>query len=114
MTEARQLDNAIDSARYAKEMIVFMKEKDVNPLKNMIVPLAQAPLFITFFMSLRAMANTPVESMRNCLLFSFTNLTITDPTFLLPIILQVPHGCCKNSPATLPMKKRKFVEGMKD
>uniref|UniRef100_A0A1B0AY61 Uncharacterized protein n=1 Tax=Glossina palpalis gambiensis TaxID=67801 RepID=A0A1B0AY61_9MUSC len=69
MTEARQLDNAIDSARYAKEMIVFMKERDVNPLKNMIVPLAQAPLFITFFMTLRAMANTPVESMRNGLLF---------------------------------------------
>uniref|UniRef100_A0A1A9ZS44 Membrane insertase YidC/Oxa/ALB C-terminal domain-containing protein n=1 Tax=Glossina pallidipes TaxID=7398 RepID=A0A1A9ZS44_GLOPL len=86
MTEARQSGNAIDSARYAQEMMTFMKEKDVNPLKNMIVPLAQAPLFISFFMGLRAMANTPVESMRNGGLFWFTDLTIADPTFLLPII----------------------------
>ncbi|KAL9906865.1 OXA1L mitochondrial inner membrane protein [Glossina fuscipes fuscipes] len=86
MTEARQTGNAIDSARYAQEMMVFMKEKDVNPLKNMIVPLAQAPLFISFFMGLRTMANTPVESMRNGGLFWFTDLTIADPTFLLPII----------------------------
>uniref|UniRef100_W8BGV9 Mitochondrial inner membrane protein OXA1L n=1 Tax=Ceratitis capitata TaxID=7213 RepID=W8BGV9_CERCA len=86
MTEARQSGNAIDSARYAQEMMLFMKEKQINPLKNMIVPLAQAPLFISFFMSLRAMANTPVESMRDGGLFWFTDLTVADPTFMLPLI----------------------------
>uniref|UniRef100_A0A1A9X338 Membrane insertase YidC/Oxa/ALB C-terminal domain-containing protein n=1 Tax=Glossina brevipalpis TaxID=37001 RepID=A0A1A9X338_9MUSC len=86
MTEARQSGNAIDSARYAQEMMLFMKEKDFNPLKNMIVPLAQAPLFISFFMGLRSMANTPVESMQQGGLFWFTDLTVADPTFLLPVI----------------------------
>ncbi|XP_036337025.1 mitochondrial inner membrane protein OXA1L-like, partial [Rhagoletis pomonella] len=86
MTEARQSGNAIESARYAQEMMLFMKEKQVNPLKNMIVPLAQAPLFISFFMGLRQMANTPVESMREGGLFWFTDLTIADPTFMLPLI----------------------------
>lgn len=86
MTEARQSGNAIDSARYAQEMMTFMKEKDLNPLKNLIVPLAQAPLFISFFMGLRQMANTPVESMREGGLFWFTDLTIADPTFMLPVI----------------------------
>ncbi|XP_055911313.1 mitochondrial inner membrane protein OXA1L [Eupeodes corollae] len=86
MTEARQTGDAIQSARYAQEMMLFMKEKDLNPLKNMVVPLAQAPLFISFFMGLRAMANTPVESLRDGGLWWFTDLTVADPYFLLPAI----------------------------
>lgn len=86
MTEARQSGNALDSARYAQEMVTFMKEKQMNPLKNILVPLAQAPLFISFFMGLRGMANTPVESMREGGLFWFTDLTLPDQYFLLPII----------------------------
>ncbi|XP_016989012.1 mitochondrial inner membrane protein OXA1L [Drosophila rhopaloa] len=86
MTEARQSGNAIESARYAQEMMLFMREKGVNPMKNMLVPLAQAPLFISFFMGLRQMANTPVESMRDGGLFWFTDLTLADPFYLLPMI----------------------------
>ncbi|XP_037928844.1 mitochondrial inner membrane protein OXA1L-like [Teleopsis dalmanni] len=86
MSEARQTGNAIDAARYAQEMMLFMKEKELNPLKNLFVPLAQAPIFISFFMGLRGMANTPVESLRDGGLFWFTDLTIADPTFMLPII----------------------------
>lgn len=41
MTEARQTGNQIDTARYSQELMLFMKEKNVNPFKNMIVPLAQ-------------------------------------------------------------------------
>lgn len=86
MTEARQMGNAIDSARYSQAMMQFMKEKQVNPLKNMIVPLAQAPLFISFFVGLRQMANAPVESMKEGGLFWFTDLTVPDQFYLLPII----------------------------
>lgn len=86
MTEARQAGNSIESARYAQEMMIFMKEKNLNPLKNMIVPLAQAPLFISFFIGLRQMANAPVESLRDGGLWWFTDLTMPDQFFLLPII----------------------------
>lgn len=86
MTEARQSGNALESARYAQEMVKFMREKDMNPLKNMLVPLAQAPLFISFFIGLRQMANAPVESLRDGGLFWFTDLTMSDPYFLLPLI----------------------------
>lgn len=41
MTEARQSGNHLDVARYSQELMQFMKEKNLNPLKNMIVPLAQ-------------------------------------------------------------------------
>lgn len=86
MTEARQSGNAMESARYAQEMVAFMKEKDLNPLKNMLVPLAQAPLFISFFMGLRQMANTPVASMLDGGLFWFVDLTVPDQFYLLPVI----------------------------
>uniref|UniRef100_A0A336KDV5 CSON008117 protein n=1 Tax=Culicoides sonorensis TaxID=179676 RepID=A0A336KDV5_CULSO len=86
MTEARQMGNQIDSARYAQELMLFMKEKNLSPFKNMIVPLAQAPLFISFFMGLRQMANTPVQSMTHGGLFWFTDLTMPDQFYLLPII----------------------------
>lgn len=89
MTEARQAGNAIDSARYAQELVQFMKEKKLNPLKNMLVPLAQAPIFISFFMGLRQMANAPVESMREGGLFWFTDLTICDQFYALPIITSI-------------------------
>lgn len=89
MSEARQAGNAIDSARYATEMVQFMKEKNVSPLKNMWVPLAQAPLFISFFVGLRQMANAPVDSMREGGLFWFTDLTVCDQFYALPIITSV-------------------------
>lgn len=41
MTEARQSGNQLDAMRYSQDLIHFMKEKQLNPLKNMIVPLAQ-------------------------------------------------------------------------
>lgn len=46
LTEARQCGNELDAARYSQELMIFMKEKSVNPLKNMIVPLAQVFIYI--------------------------------------------------------------------
>lgn len=86
MTQARQTGNQLEAARYAQEMMMFMKEKGLNPLKNVLVPLAQAPLFISFFMGLRGMANCPVESMMHGGLWWFTDLTVPDQFFILPLI----------------------------
>lgn len=41
MTEARQTGNQLEVARYSQELMLFMKEKQLNPFKNMIVPFAQ-------------------------------------------------------------------------
>lgn len=86
MTEARSTGNQFESARLAQEMYTFMKEKEISPFRSMLVPLAQAPIFISFFMGLRQMANAPVESMREGGLFWFVDLTMPDQFYLLPII----------------------------
>lgn len=41
LTDARLSGNQMDVARYSQELMLFMNEKGLNPLKNMIVPLAQ-------------------------------------------------------------------------
>lgn len=86
MTEARQTGNALEASKYSNEMMIFMREKNINPIKNMLVPFAQAPLFISFFMGLRQMANAPVESMKDGGLFWFTDLTVCDPYYILPVV----------------------------
>lgn len=41
LTDARLTGNQLDAARYSQELMMFMNEKGLNPLKNMIVPFAQ-------------------------------------------------------------------------
>ncbi|XP_063232812.1 mitochondrial inner membrane protein OXA1L [Bacillus rossius redtenbacheri] len=89
MTEARETGNQLEAARYTQELAHFMKQKGLNPFKNMLVPLAQAPVFISFFVGLRGMTNVPVDSMRTGGLFWFTDLTVPDQYFILPIITSV-------------------------
>lgn len=86
MSEARKTGNQLEAARYAQEMMTFMREKGLNPLKNVMVPLAQAPLFLSFFIGLRGMANCPVESMTYGGLGWFMDLTVPDQFFILPLI----------------------------
>nr|CAI5833191.1 unnamed protein product [Callosobruchus analis] len=73
LTEARQSGNSLEAARYSQELMLFMKEKNLNPLKNMVVPLAQ-------------MSNVPVDSLRTGGLWWFTDLTLPDQYFILPLI----------------------------
>ncbi|CAG7711359.1 unnamed protein product, partial [Allacma fusca] len=42
-------------------MTSFMSEKGLNPLKQLMVPMAMAPIFVSCFFGLRKMANLPVE-----------------------------------------------------
>jgi len=86
MTEARQSGNAMLTAQMTNEMQIFMKEKDINPFKGLILPLVQAPIFISVFIALRSMASAPVESFKTGGLFCFTDLTVCDPYYVLPIL----------------------------
>lgn len=93
MTEARNMGNQLEAARIANDLMVFMKEKNVNPLKSMIIPMAQAPVFISFFFALRGMANLPMESFKTGGMLWFTDLTVADPYYLLPLITCVSLFC---------------------
>ncbi|EFN71509.1 Mitochondrial inner membrane protein OXA1L [Camponotus floridanus] len=89
MTEARQNGDHFESARIANEMMQYMKKNDVSPVKNFIVPLIQAPVFLSFFLALRGMANTPVESLKYGGFWWLHDLTVHDPYYIMPIVTSV-------------------------
>ncbi|XP_043256508.1 mitochondrial inner membrane protein OXA1L [Colletes gigas] len=86
ITESRQCGNEYEVAKYGHDLTNYMKEKNINPLKTMFIGLSQMPVFVSFFLALRQMANLPVESLSNGGLWWFTDLTANDPYYILPVI----------------------------
>lgn len=86
VTEARQMGNAMEVARHSHEQARFMKQMGMNPLRSAMVPMAQAPIFISMFVGIRQMVNAPVESLSTGGILWFPDLTVSDPLFILPAI----------------------------
>ena len=86
MSDARRRGDMYDSAALGGEMQKFMKEKNVNPIKNFIPIAFQFPFFMSMFIGLRGMANLPLESMMSGGVFWFHDLTVPDPYYLLPLL----------------------------
>ncbi|XP_044197552.1 mitochondrial inner membrane protein OXA1L [Thunnus albacares] len=84
MTEAKQSGNKFEFAKAYSDLNLFQKKHDVNPLRGFLVPLVQAPIFISFFIALRKMAYLPVPSMQTGGVLWFPDLTIADPLYILP------------------------------
>ncbi|KAB5579289.1 hypothetical protein PHYPO_G00193390 [Pangasianodon hypophthalmus] len=85
MNEAKQSGNKFEFSKAYSDMMLFQKKHDVNPLRGFLVPLVQAPVFISFFIGLRKMAYAPVPSMQTGGLWWFTDLTAADPYYILPL-----------------------------
>ncbi|XP_078688283.1 mitochondrial inner membrane protein OXA1L-like [Branchiostoma floridae x Branchiostoma belcheri] len=86
INQARAEGNKFELAHHTAELQAFMKKHGVNPLKNFLVPLVQMPVFVSFFVGLRRMATLPMMSMMTGGLFWFTDLTASDPYFILPLM----------------------------
>ena len=77
----------VDLANHEKEkMKLLFKQHGVSPVLVMIPTIFQASVMISFFMAIRQMAYAPVSSMMTGGSLWFVDLTMSDPTFMLPII----------------------------
>ncbi|XP_042368018.1 mitochondrial inner membrane protein OXA1L [Plectropomus leopardus] len=85
MNEAKQSGNKFEFAKAYTDLNLFQKKHDVNPLRGFLVPLVQAPVFVSFFIALRKMAYLPVPSLQTGGLLWFTDLTAADPFYILPL-----------------------------
>ncbi|XP_031617284.1 mitochondrial inner membrane protein OXA1L-like isoform X2 [Contarinia nasturtii] len=85
MVRAGKAGNALEYAQYKEELRNIMKDKGYNPSKNMLVPLAQAPIFISYYFGINAMVDAPVLSLQTGGIFWFTDLTVADPYYILPL-----------------------------
>ncbi|XP_076828340.1 mitochondrial inner membrane protein OXA1L [Brachyhypopomus gauderio] len=87
MNEAKQSGNSFEFSKAYSELMLFQKKHDVNPIRGFLVPLVQAPIFISFFVALRKMAYLPVPSLQTGGLWWFPDLTIADPFYILPVFV---------------------------
>merc|ERR1712038_531398 len=85
-TKARMTGNPLEAARCGGELQDYMSRNDINPVRNMYVPLVQGPIFVSVFIGLRKMANLPVESLKTGGLYWISDLTIPDPFYILPLM----------------------------
>lgn len=71
---------------YQQRVMAVWQKYDANPMKSMATLLVQAPLFIGFFSALRGLAAAKVPSLTEGGALWFSDLTVADPTYMLPII----------------------------
>ncbi|XP_060076391.1 mitochondrial inner membrane protein OXA1L-like [Ylistrum balloti] len=118
MNEAKLDGNDLEFARAQIQLQKFMKKTKTNPLKTMVFPLVQMPIFVSIFIGLRKMAYYPVESMSTGGLWWFTDLTVSDPYFILPILtsatllLSIELGSDGISSKTSTTAARYFMRGV--
>ncbi|KAM4709722.1 mitochondrial inner membrane protein OXA1L [Discoglossus pictus] len=87
MNEAKRSGNKFEFSKAYSDLTLYQKKHDVNPLRGFLVPLVQAPIFISFFVALRKMSYLPVPSMQTGGLWWFTDLTAADPLYILPLVV---------------------------
>ncbi|XP_076470858.1 mitochondrial inner membrane protein OXA1L-like [Babylonia areolata] len=117
-TQARQSGNAVEASRAGHELMEFMKRNEIKPFRNFLVPLAQLPVFVSVFVGLRQMANLPVESMKTGGLLWFTDLTLPDPFYAMPLmtmatfLLTIELGVDGVKAGTMSHTMKWFMRGM--
>ena len=77
MTDARRRGDMYDSAVLGAEMQKFMKEKNVNPVKNILPIMCQFPIFASMYLlffpklGLPSLTKFSALSQKRSILFSF-------------------------------------------
>ncbi|KAF6351998.1 OXA1L mitochondrial inner membrane protein [Rhinolophus ferrumequinum] len=85
--EAKLAGDHVEFYRASSEMTFYQKKHDIKLLRPLILPLTQAPIFISFFIALREMASLPVPSLQTGGLWWFQDLTLSDPLYVLPLVV---------------------------
>ncbi|WVQ96042.1 hypothetical protein IAU59_003142 [Kwoniella sp. CBS 9459] len=63
----------------------LMKDHNVNPLRALMLPAIQLPVFFTFFTVVRGLANLPLPQLKEGGFGWVTDLTVSDPYYILPL-----------------------------
>lgn len=85
MTQARTAGDAMAQQVYTGQLQQLWKDHDVHPVRALGLPMLQMPLFLSFFFAIRGMVTLPVPQMKEGGLAWFTDLTVADPYFVLPV-----------------------------
>lgn len=118
VNEAKKSGDQMAIAKYSQQAQQLFKDNGCHPAKSLLLPVFQAPVMISFFMALRGMAELPVPGFLDGGLAWFTDLTVKDPYYVLPIlssagmlaVLETGSETGAANPQAAGMKK--FFRGM--
>lgn len=85
LSDAKMSGDSMKVARASNDYTMFMKSQNIS-IGTMALPVLQIPVFISAFMGIKRMCSLPVESMSTGGMLWFENLTLADPTYILPTI----------------------------
>lgn len=86
MKEEQNQGNPNAVAEYQQRVWAVYKKHGANPLKSLATLFVQAPVFIGMFTALRALATAKVPSLTHGGMLWFTDLTVPDPYYALPVL----------------------------
>ncbi|KAI0799636.1 60Kd inner membrane protein-domain-containing protein [Irpex lacteus] len=78
--------NQFEMQRAALAQRALFAKIGVNPLKNFIPLFVQLPVTIGMFLGVKEMCDLPLEGLKNSGFSLLTDLTVPDPTWILPIL----------------------------
>lgn len=74
-----------EQLQFANQSKALLKKYNVNPLGAIVAPLVQLPVFVGMFLGLKKMPSIFPEEMATGGMYWFTDLTVPDPTYILPL-----------------------------
>jgi YidC/Oxa1 family membrane protein insertase len=83
--EALGTPSQAEQKAFAKNMQALFKRYEVTPFAALATPLIQAPMFIGMFFGMKKLPDIFPEACANGGLWWFADLTVPDPTYILPI-----------------------------
>lgn len=86
MNEARVDGDAYSEAISRTKLQLLYQEHNITTMQRLGPILIQVPLYMSMFFLLRKLSMHPLESMVSGGAFWFTNLTVPDPFYILPIL----------------------------
>lgn len=78
-----------EQLQFSANMKALFAKYNVNPLKTIVAPLVQLPLFIGMFFGLKKMPGIYPEALSDGGMFWFVDLTVPDPLYILPLVSAV-------------------------
>ncbi len=86
LQEAKARGDKISVNKNALASRQLFKENDCSPTRSLTAPLVQLPIALSCFIAIRKMSELPVESLKTGGALWFTDLTVADPYYILPLV----------------------------
>ncbi|CAB4409812.1 unnamed protein product [Rhizophagus irregularis] len=87
ITKAREEGDQQTLMIKSVELKQLFLDNDLNMFSSSLLPLVQMPIFISFFIALRKMAELPVPGLEHGGILWFKDLSVPDPQIILPFLV---------------------------